>query len=86
MDRWKEGTVTKFFKYYERERERERERTKVKACKSFLFKEGSLKVESRKHLFDFVVTLYFNSLCSNALGSNKVYQQFENEEIISQLC
>ena len=60
--------------------------TKVKACKSFLFKEGSLKVESRKHLFDFVVTLYFNSLCSNALGSNKVYQQFENEEIISQLC
>ena len=32
--------------------------TKVKAKKSFLFTEGSLKVEIKEHLFDFVVTLY----------------------------
>ena len=30
--------------------------TIVKACKSFLFTEGSLKVENKKHLLDFVVT------------------------------
>ena len=32
--------------------------TLVKACKSFLFTEGTLKVENKEHLFDFVVTLY----------------------------
>ena len=32
--------------------------TKVKACKSFLFTDGSLKVENKEHLFGFVVTLY----------------------------
>ena len=42
---------------------------KVKTCKSFLFTEGSLKVENEEHLFDFVVTLYFSSLCCNALRS-----------------
>ena len=40
--------------------------TKIKAHKSFLFTEGSFKVESKEHLFDFVVTLYFTSLCCNA--------------------
>ena len=48
--------------------------TKVKARKSFLFAEGSLKVENKEHLVDFVVTLYFTSLCSNALCSSKVSQ------------
>ena len=32
--------------------------TKVKAPKSFLFTEGSLKVENKEHFFDFVVTLF----------------------------
>ena len=32
--------------------------TKVKAPKSFLYTEGSLKVENKEHLFDFVATLY----------------------------
>ena len=32
--------------------------TKVKSHKFFLFTEDSLKVESKEHLFDFVVTLY----------------------------
>ena len=27
------------------------------ACKSYLFTEGSLEVENKEHLFDFVVTL-----------------------------
>ena len=31
----------------------------VKASKSFLFTEGSLKVENKENLVDFVVTLYF---------------------------
>ena len=31
--------------------------TKVKARKSFLFTKGSLKVENKEHLMDFVVTL-----------------------------
>ena len=31
--------------------------TKVNACKSSLFTEGSLKVENKEHLVDFVVTL-----------------------------
>ena len=31
---------------------------KFKAPKSFLNTEGSLKVENKEHLFDFVVTLY----------------------------
>ena len=31
--------------------------TKVKARESFLFTEGSLKVENKEHLFDFIVTL-----------------------------
>ena len=43
--------------------------TKVKVCKSFLFTEDSLEVETKEHLFDFVVTLY--------------YQKFEDEKIIS---
>ena len=42
--------------------------TEVKARKSFLFNEGSLKFENKEHLFDFVVTLY--------------YQKFEDEKII----
>ena len=42
--------------------------TKVKAVKSFLFTEGSLKVLKKEHLVDFVVTLYFKSLCCNALA------------------
>ena len=46
----------------------------VKAHESFLFSEGSLKVENKEHLVDFVVTLYFTSLCSNALCSSKVSQ------------
>ena len=32
--------------------------TKVKAHESFLFIEGSLKVENKEHLFDFAVTLH----------------------------
>ena len=32
--------------------------TKVKAHKSFLFTEGSLKVENKGNLYDFVTTLY----------------------------
>ena len=43
--------------------------TKVNAGKSFLFTEDSLKVENKEYLVDFVVTLYFISLCSNALSS-----------------
>ena len=39
--------------------------TKVKACKSFLFTEGSLKVENEEHLFDLVVTLYLPNLTSS---------------------
>ena len=35
--------------------------TKVKACKSFLFNEGSLKVENKEHLFDFVLTLFLSN-------------------------
>ena len=31
--------------------------TNVKACKSYLFTEGSPEVENKEHLFDFVVTL-----------------------------
>ena len=31
--------------------------TKVKACKSFLFTESSLKVENKEDLVDFVITL-----------------------------
>ena len=41
--------------------------TKVQACKSFLFTEGSLKVEDKEYLVDFVVTLYstqLNFLCT----------------------
>ena len=34
--------------------------TKVKALKSFLFTEGSLRVESKEHLFKFVVTLFLS--------------------------
>ena len=30
--------------------------TKIKACKSFLFTEGSLRVEDEEHLVNFVVT------------------------------
>ena len=37
--------------------------TKVDARKSFLLTERSLNVENKEHLFDFVVTLYFTSLC-----------------------
>ena len=48
--------------------------TKVKAGKSFLFTEGSLKVENKEHLFDFVVTIYFTSLCFSAMHSLKVSQ------------
>ena len=43
--------------------------TKVNAGKSFLFTEDSLKVENKEYLVNFVVTLYFISLCSNALSS-----------------
>ena len=32
--------------------------TKVGASKSFLFTEGSLKVENKEHLINFVVTLF----------------------------
>ena len=32
--------------------------TKVKACKSYLFSEGSLKVENKEHLFDFAFYTY----------------------------
>ena len=32
--------------------------TKVKARKSFLFTEFSIKVENKEHFFDFVVTLF----------------------------
>ena len=39
---------------------------KGKAGKSFLFTEGSLRVENKEHLFDNIVTLYFILLCSNA--------------------
>ena len=51
--------------------------TKVKARKSYLFTERSLKVENKEHLIDFIVTLYFISLCSNALHSSKV-KLFDN--------
>ena len=33
--------------------------TKIKAVKSFLFTEGSLKRWNKEHIVDFVVTLYF---------------------------
>ena len=33
--------------------------TNFKACKSFLFTEGSFKVENKEHLIDFLVTLAF---------------------------
>ena len=50
--------------------------TKVKALKFILFTENpkSLKVKNKEHLFDFVVILYFTSLCCNALPSSKVSQ------------
>ena len=48
--------------------------SKVKACKSFLFTKGSLEVENKEHLVDFVVTLYFTSLCFNVLRSGKASQ------------
>ena len=40
--------------------------TKVNSCKSFLFTQGSLKIENKEHLVDFVVTLYFTSQGFNA--------------------
>ena len=43
--------------------------TKVEARKSYLFTEGSLKVENNEHLFEFVV--YF--------------QKFEDDKIINQI-
>ena len=33
--------------------------TKVKTRKSFLFTEGSIKVENKENLIDFVATIYF---------------------------
>ena len=32
--------------------------TKARACTSFLFTKGSLKVENKEDLFDFAVTLF----------------------------
>ena len=46
--------------------------TTVNALKSFLFTEDSFKVENKEHLVDFIVTLYFISLCSNAPCLHKV--------------
>ena len=51
-------------------------RNKVKARKSFLFTESSLRVWNKEHLFDFVVTLYFISIGYNALRSSKVCQDY----------
>ena len=34
--------------------------TNVKARKSFIFAEGSIKVENKEHLIDFDVTLYYH--------------------------
>ena len=49
--------------------------SKVKArLLFFIFTEDSIKVENKEHLFDFVVTLYFTSLCFDALHSSKVSQ------------
>ena len=45
--------------------------TWANARKYFLCIEGSLKVENKEHLIDFVVTHYFISLWSNALSSSK---------------
>ena len=42
--------------------------TKVKAGKSFLFSEGSLKVKNKEHLFDFVfIYKIYNLLWMNPL-------------------
>ena len=48
--------------------------TKVKARKPFQFTESSLRVWNKEHLVDFVVTLYFTSLCCFALPIRKVSQ------------
>ena len=45
--------------------------TRVKACKSFLFTDGPLKVENKEHLNDLVVTFYSISLRFIALHSGK---------------
>ena len=47
--------------------------TKVGACKSILFNE-SFHVVKKEHLVDFAATLYFLSLCCNALPSGNVSQ------------
>ena len=54
---------------------------KVKARKSLLSTESSLLVWNKELLVDFVVALYFTSICCNALHSSKVSQPTLNEEI-----
>ena len=44
--------------------------TMVKASKTFLFTEGSLKVENKEHLVDFVVTLYFTNTVIICIGQS----------------
>ena len=61
--------------------------TRVKACKSFLFTDGPLKVENKEHLNDLVVTFYSISLRFIALHSGKVtinFSKVEKEKIIGQ--
>ena len=47
---------------------------KVKACKSFIFTDGSHKVENKDQLVDFVVTLYLlvNSILKIMVGYTDV--------------
>ena len=43
-----------------------------KARKSFLFTEGSLTVENKKHLFDFVVTLIRDQITLNKMADTLI--------------
>ena len=52
--------------------------TKVKAHKSYQFAEGSLKVENKEHLFDFIVTLCVSYILTLA-STNSSYQQIKIE-------
>ena len=54
---------------------------KVKARKSFLFTEGSLKVENKEHLFDFVChTMYVKTIhyvCASSNLQPWIHQAFK---------
>ena len=52
--------------------------SQVGPTKVFVFTQKFLIVENEEHLFDFVIHVYFPSLCFNALPSNKVSLGFGN--------